>query len=626
MANFFDQADPPQEAAPASPAPTAAVGGNFFDQVDPPEQPGFIQRVKTDYAGRVANAQALADQGVEGKQTMAETIPEMGVQLVGGPINDVVKEGINTLVPPIMEGATAIPGLQSYSDAWNKSVGPLINDAASHAAQLYHQLPQRVQNAGDALGTTGQAALTVVPAMSIASKVGPTVGDAASAIAKVPGAVSDAITPATPIPASKDLFTEGDKAYTAANAAGAGGTSQATNSFLSQANKTAAQDPLLMQSQGPDAAQKYLAGLNNLADQPLPLSTAQSLDIDLRENANQAYRSGQNSLGARYNAMRTALRDNIYNNPDPAQFTGGPEGFQALQEGNRLYSQGYALEPIENIISNGLKAEVPQTAIKNGFKTLANNIAKNGTTYSPETVDAINTAAQTGALTGILKHVGSKLVTPLIAGGAGAAVGSVGGPVGTALGSVVGSGAGYLAGAPFRAAATGIQVGKGEDVLRSIVDNPKYTPVQISEMPPDTAMKMLPPPQYEMAVDSAGNAAPTLPNQAGRQEASDLGLTPDVQKNISRLELRQKMDPVFDQIEQEKQSQIDQAFNQNPQPPITDLIDQGKQSAEDFAAAKGEEPFNPALKDALLRAKTAKEIADMSPADAIKYLNSLKGR
>jgi hypothetical protein len=226
---------------------------------------------------------------------------------------------------------------------------------------------------------------------------------------------------------------------------------------------------VLQQTFGDDAAQKYLkslaAGLNG---QELPLPTAQALDIDLREKAAQAFRAGDNSLGQRYSAIKQALRDNIYDNPDPSHFTGGPNGFSSLQEGNRLYSQGYKAEQIENMINEGMKAEVPATGIKTQFKTLARQIRNNGAAgWSADQVDAINNAAETGALTGFLKGMGSRLGT-VVGGAVGAGIGSVGGPAGAAIGAPIGSAAGYVAGAPFRAGATSLQRAKAEAVLKAI--------------------------------------------------------------------------------------------------------------------------------------------------------------
>lgn len=440
--------------------------------VAPPEKQGFFSRLGTDYSQRVANAQDLANQGVSGKQTMLETIPEMGAQLVAGPINDVVKEGMASLAPYAQKVAADIPGAQAYSNAWNKGVQPAVDAAGAKVAELYGKLPQRVQNAGNAIGTTAQAVGTVVPAMKLASHIGPTVGEAASS-------VQDALTPSPPPTHSKILFSEGDKAYADANASGAGGSKSAVNDFLSQAHKTASQDPLLMEIHGPDAAQGYLNNLMNLQGNELPLKTAQALDIDLREKAAQAFRTGDNSLGARYGAIRQALRDNIYNNPDPTKITGGLHGFHALQEGNRLYAQGYALEDIENAIENGMKADVPSTGIKNAFKTLSRKIAKNGPGgLSAETVAAIDHASKTGMLTGLLKNMGSKLIGPGVSGAIGGTMGlATAGPFGAAAGGALGSAAGYAAGAPFRAGATALQLNRANDVLRSIVTNPKYIPL-----------------------------------------------------------------------------------------------------------------------------------------------------
>ena len=177
-------------------------------------------------------------------------------------------------------------------------------------------------------------------------------------------------------------------------------------------------------------------------------------------------RAGDNDIARRFGLIQDSLRDNLMN-PDPAHITGGADGYQAWQEGNNLWSTGKKMEAVEAITQNAAGADVPATAIKNGAKSLLKKVnAGNGLGWTDEQISALQDAGQTGALTGLMKNLGSKLVSPLIGGIAGTAIG---GPIGTAIGG----GAGYIAGAPFRAAATALQTGKVNNVLRALATNVK---------------------------------------------------------------------------------------------------------------------------------------------------------
>ncbi len=117
---------------------------------------------------------------------------------------------------------------------------------------------------------------------------------------------------------------------------------------------------------------------------------------------------------------------------------------------------------------------------------MGKNIDKYGQKgLSDETVAAINYAGKTGALTGALKTIGNKLgseVTGAIAGGTAAAAH----PVLAIPAYLAGKAAGLAVGAPFRAGATAIQLGKANDVLRTIIDNPTFTAPSLSSTIPPT--------------------------------------------------------------------------------------------------------------------------------------------
>lgn len=381
-------------------------------------------------------------------------------------------------------------GFQTLGQGVVGNIAAPIQEGIKSALSLLPTPPQPIQDAEAWMGNHVQAYLADKPNLARDLQSLSNV----AAVVPVTDALGDGISGAPTagwkgaIPKSSDIHAEADKAYAVADTSGAGGTPQAANNYIDQAKANASQSARDLKQNGPDPVQTYLNNMENVRGQPFPIADAQAEDIKLREAATKAYRDGDNSLGERWNNIRQALRDNIYNQPDPALITGGPEGFNALQEGNRLKSQAYTVENIENAVSDAMTKDVQSTAIKNKFASMSKDIAANGSKgLSQDTVDAINYAGKTGLLTGALKTMGSKLGAAVGGAVGGSAGFAAGGPIGAAAGGTIGTGVGYVAGAPFRAAATAIQLGKANDVLRTIIDRPTFTPPSLTapiELPP----------------------------------------------------------------------------------------------------------------------------------------------
>lgn len=431
------------------------------------QQPqGFGARIGQDLQNRQQEGQQILKSDISGPSKVIQYVGKVG----GGLANDAIGEATPEILKKISGGAVDLadkalqyaPGYQAYG----KAVGNTVN-AASGQWDNFSQAHPEIAGDISAVGEVGKLAGNLASIKGGADAVRGGLNAASDAMANLPAKIS---TPSVPVPKSKELFATGEKSYSAADAAGGGATHEAVNDFVSQASKNAAQNPQLMAAFGEDEGQKYLNSLSALQDQPMNLKTAQALDIDMRERASKAFRAGDNTLGRRYSDMRQALRDNIYNQTDPNKLTGGPEAFFHLQKGNQLYSQAFKVEEIENMVADAMTKDVPSTAIKNKFAKLAKEIRESGPGgRTPEQIQAIEMAGKTGALTGFMKGMGSKLGA-VVGGGVGGTIGAgVGGPFGAALGGTVGSGVGYATGAPFRAAATALQMRKANNALRSVV-------------------------------------------------------------------------------------------------------------------------------------------------------------
>ena len=495
MTNPYEQYAPTaQPTQPENPyaqyATPSSNSANPYAQFSPsqpsaPSDPNFFQRVgqdwKDNYAARDATDAAQKAGKIGVLQATVQQIGEGPIGYLAAPVTEGFKSISNAATDAIGQGYAALPsGVTGTLEPAVNATGDKLSVLGANVSGFLAARPQLARDL---------QSLQNVAAVMPMFKAG--VSDVAAANSKY--AYNQPPVDNTwqgNIPPADNIFAERDKAYEVADNSGTGGTAQAASNYIDQAQKAAAQSPYDLAQNGPDAVQKYLDNMENVRGRPMPIADAQEIDKLLRENAKSGFNSSNPnavSQAARWKLIRQSLRDNIYNQQDPALLTGGPEGFNALQEGNRLHSMGKTVATVENGIKDGLAAEVPQQGVKQFFKGLSKKIddGKWGQGLSDETVAAINYAGKTGALTGALKTIGNKLGAE--AGGAIAGSAAFAAhPVLAIPGYLAGKAATIAAGAPFRAGATAIQLGKANDVLRTIIDNPKFTPPSVTSIIPPT--------------------------------------------------------------------------------------------------------------------------------------------
>ena len=442
------------------------------------QPPSFMDKIKDQMGARLQNAtdtissnDNLASKALQTFGNGMGTIGDVAGDVTGAALSGIgsaAKAGINAVDPnalPSVENAIA-------NSPTAQAIGSGIKNVASAIGNTYNQVVPQGTEARRNLSAVGDIANGFANGIPLVETGAPLVKMAGNGIKDAAGAVGEGIGKvAQTIGAnnadlylSPKIFDNANAAYTQAAQAGTKRSPSAVNDFLQQAVKNGSQNPDLLSNQGPDAAQKYLTDkLLPFQNQPMSIGTAQALDIQLKEAANQAFQNGEGSLGTRYKAMQQALRDNVFNNPDPSTVLGDdPSGFHYLQEGNRLYSMGSRAEDVENMIQKGLEKKVPATAIQNQFSNLASKIRENGPgPFKPNEVAAIEKAAKSGVISPILSTMGSRLISPLIGAAAG---GVANGPLGVLIGEAVG----YAGGAPFRAGATALAKGRGLGVLNEI--------------------------------------------------------------------------------------------------------------------------------------------------------------
>lgn len=244
------------------------------------------------------------------------------------------------------------------------------------------------------------------------------------------------------------------KAYQKADKVGGELSPEFTDQFVNQAQKELIpDDPLVAAMKSMRPAQEAAEDIGLFAGQPMSLSRAQALDEQLGDMISSNYGlKGVNKTGKKLQDVQGILREMIAN-ADDKFVTGGKEGFEALTEGRDLWSKAMKMADVERIIKRAEMTDNPATAIKTGFRTLANN-PKKMRGYTEEERKLIEKAAKSGVIADALRTMGSRLM-PIVTFGA-----SGGSPAAT-LGTMAASDA-------LRGAATRSQLSKAEKLARAI--------------------------------------------------------------------------------------------------------------------------------------------------------------
>ncbi len=233
-------------------------------------------------------------------------------------------------------------------------------------------------------------------------------------------------------------------------------------------------------------AQRYINSVDefkDLAGKPLSIDDIDALDKSLGTKISEAYSRGEKFDASKLQDVQNSLRNLVSES----------EGGAALKEARDYWSKNFKLQDIERIFQRAESAEVPATAIKNGFKTLALN-AKKIKAYSPQEIKLIQKAAKTGIGTDILKVLGSRLnaVGGLATGGLDA------GATAYATGAASRAGAGYLQGRRGARVVKEITNGMtkpGEanavNQMAAFIMGGRPTPAQLGKMKPAEAKQIM---------------------------------------------------------------------------------------------------------------------------------------
>lgn len=433
------------------------------------EEPTFAGRIQGAFNARKANADELVNKYSTGVISMPEAILGGAAQGANA-ANDVAGAVIAEVTPDIVKEGLS-NGIAYVKDS---PVGAALGNAADKIGTAWNnfetahpQAATNLQTAGNALnagigfvklpGFKNSAAGATSKAVATANT---RAGQAGSVVAKPLIAAAEKLNTKKVIPSAADLKGLAAQSYQKADSVGGVLKPEITNRFVDEVQNMRPQTSIGKTLGGDTAFTKMADKIEQIRNQPMSLQAAQEADELLGDAIDSEFQNGRLSKeGKRLLDIQSTLRNQI-EQADPMQVVGGKEGFAALQDGRKFYSAAMKMSDVEKIVRRAENSQVPATAMKTGFRNLAEQARKRG--YSADEIKAIDNAAKTGLATDALNILGSRLGT-LINTGAGFAAA---GPVGAGLAF----GANQAMASTARAAASGLQKSRATEVSRAIAD------------------------------------------------------------------------------------------------------------------------------------------------------------
>lgn len=312
---------------------------------------------------------------------------------------------------------------------------------------MLKQLPQSIQPhdpttpLGQVGNITGQALGAVLS------------GKALSALGGVAGTDD-------PILTSADVRAKASQAYKAADNIGGMAKPNITNNFLNAASSNALPTSARVAALPTVANSPSASLLNDLQswrNTPMSLGETQDLDQHIGDLIDSNVHPTTGKLTAEGNNLsniQQALRQS-WENITPNDTVGGSQGFEAAKNARDLWAAAAKSNDIERIINRAADMDNPTTALKTGFRNLANNPSRlRG--FTPQEIEDINNAKQTGVVGRSLQLASSGLV-PILA---------------TITGGAEAGGLGVALSTTANKLGSGMQMNKANQVLSSIMQRP----------------------------------------------------------------------------------------------------------------------------------------------------------
>jgi len=212
------------------------------------------------------------------------------------------------------------------------------------------------------------------------------------------------------IKTAEDLKELANNAYKRAESKGGILKSSFTDKFINKAQQAKPQTAAGKILSGDNVASKVADKLQELKGRKLNLSEVQEIDEFLSEAIDSQVNvlGSVNKQGKKLIDIQSELRSMVEKAPIN-QIAGDKQGFQALKEARELWAKSMRLRDIQRILEKAESMDNPATAIKTGFRTLANN-PKKLRGYSAQEKKLIKQAAKSGLTTDALRVAGSRLI------------------------------------------------------------------------------------------------------------------------------------------------------------------------------------------------------------------------
>lgn len=409
-----------------------SVLSSQYDQK--PERLGFKERLDKDFqerVGKLDKVEGLVKQGKISPATAGGAILGQGAAVLGNiPTQMGVSAfyGVDDLTGNKISGLAGKAGQAIAGSGFGKAAGNVIGQAVQGYDKFAENNPAIATN----LGTIGNLA-TSLPSLGVTAKgtqmaakgVAPLAGAVADNVADAAKGTIKAATTKKIYPTLDKIKNVSQKYYAKADELGV----EVNPAVISESVRSFVKE-LPQDVYGKRTAGKSTMEMMDFIDNVLPqegeilsFSSINNLDKELTRRAFSSTVSDP-SLSRFYKGIQSELRSIIDNGGDDVMNAQTQEAAQYAKEARRLWSSQSKIRDIESILENSESADVPATAIKNGFKNLKKD-KKRYNSYPIEAKLAIDKAAKTGKTEGLLKVMGSRLnaISGGAAGGFGGAAG-----------------------------------------------------------------------------------------------------------------------------------------------------------------------------------------------------------
>jgi hypothetical protein len=410
--------------------------------------------------------------------------------------------GQTAAVAPVLGPLTSMAG--AGIDAVIPGAGTFLTGGAGAEAKGLPGFAARTLSRSAAGGTlgAGASALTADPSKPLWPQIqegglwGLGTGAALSPVLEGAGQLATRPLPgeAPPVTNTGLAKTITNNAYKAADAAGAGLTSDAVNGAIDDVGKITTVPADAQAFVGPNDATKTVADLGVLRDKPLSLSGLQAVaeDINTRIDAHVQPDGSLDKVGNRLVQIKNSLLDSV-DNAGPSGVTGDASGFDAWNDGRKAFGYQMQMRDLERIRQQAAGADDPAQYIKTQVNGMVNDDARMRG-WSPDDKAALTNVGKTGYLSDVGSTLADRFIGSTLMGGAGALGGSLFGPLGTAIGGA----GGVAVQTALRRGILALQQGSAQRGLQGVItglgENIRGLPSSALSQPPVSGLLGPPPP------------------------------------------------------------------------------------------------------------------------------------